>query len=224
MITVTLDRPWLRADLHRPRRILSFAPYRPGFVMARHILWREVRNADLTPDFDVSDWFARELARYGHQDAVGLLTSRDIGRFVLTEARVEGQAAACLATVGLGNAEAVGSRLPIDPQAGYGTINILVMSEPGLTETAQIEALSIATQARTAAVMDSGLCLPDGHPATGTGTDCIAIAADPGPVAYAGLHTALGEAIGRAVRTAVDQGAAEWMVENGRKAQTDSGK
>lgn len=224
MITVTLDRPWLLADLHRPRRILSFAPYRPGFVMARHVVWREVRNADLAPDFDVSDWFAHDLARCGHQDAVGLLTSRDIGRFVRAEVRVEGQGVACLATVGLGNAEAVGSRRPLGPQAGYGTINMLVMIDPSLTEAAQIEALTIAAQARTAAIMDCGLRLPGGQPATGTGTDCIAIAADPGAVAYAGLHTAVGEAIGRAVRTAVSQGAAEWMTENGRTAQTDSGK
>ncbi|WP_103335827.1 adenosylcobinamide amidohydrolase [Pseudotabrizicola formosa] len=215
MMTVTLDRPWLVADLQRPRRILSFAPHRPGFVTARHVLWREVRNADLTTGFDVSDWFVRELAQQGHAEAVGMLTSRDIGRFVQAEARVEGYEAACLATVGLGNAEAVGSRLPMPPgQGDYGTINILVVITPGLTEAAQIEALSIAAQARTAAIMDCGLRLPDRRYATGTGTDCIAIAADPGGTDFAGLHTAVGEAIGQAVRGAVAQGAAEWLVEN----------
>jgi hypothetical protein len=31
--------------------VLSFAPYRPGFVNAHHDLWRELRNADpATPD------------------------------------------------------------------------------------------------------------------------------------------------------------------------------
>jgi adenosylcobinamide amidohydrolase len=35
---------------------------------------------------------------------------------------------------------------------------------------------------------------------------------------FAGLHTALGEALGRAVRQAVAVGAEDWMLENGRVA------
>ncbi|MFN4154047.1 MAG: adenosylcobinamide amidohydrolase [Paracoccaceae bacterium] len=221
MIAVTLDRPWLLADLGAPRRVLSFAPHRPGFVTARHVVWREVRNADLTPDLDAGAWYANELAQKGHSDAVGLLTSRDVNCFILAEAEAGGQCAACLATVGLGNAETVGARRAVNGigwSTGHGTINLLVLVAAGLTETAQIEAMTIATQARTAAVIDCGLCLPDGSRATGTGTDCIAIAADPGPLAFAGLHTALGEAIGRAVHTAVSKGAADWIAENGGTA------
>ncbi|MFN3431879.1 MAG: hypothetical protein ACK46X_18255 [Candidatus Sericytochromatia bacterium] len=59
--------------------------------MAGHVVWREVRNADLTPELDVGDWFAGALARIGQTDGVGLLTSRDISCFVLTEAEVVGQ-------------------------------------------------------------------------------------------------------------------------------------
>jgi adenosylcobinamide amidohydrolase len=222
MIEVTQSRPWLLADLGASRRVLSFAPHRPGFVMARHIVWREVRDAELTLDMDVSGWFSDELARHGHSDAVGLLTSRDVGRFVLSEAQVEDQRVACLATVGLGNAESVGSRRAVNGigwSTGYGTINLVVLLDAGLSEAAQIEALTIATQARTAAVLDCGLCLPDGRRATGTGTDCIALAADPGDVAFAGLHTALGEAIGQAVRSAVGKGASDWVAENGGTAR-----
>ncbi|MFN3723416.1 MAG: adenosylcobinamide amidohydrolase [Paracoccaceae bacterium] len=222
MIAVTLNRPWLVADLGVPRRVLSFAPYRSGFVTARHVVWREVRDADLTVDLDVADWFSRDLARQGHAAAVGLLTSRDVGRFVRTQAEVEGQRVACLATVGLGNAEAVGSRRAVNGvgwSTDYGTINLLVQIAAGLTEAAQIEALTIVAQARTAAVMACGLRLPDGRQATGTGTDCIAIAADPGPITFAGLHTAVGEAVGRAVHDAVATGAADWVAENGGTAR-----
>jgi len=222
MIAVTLDRPWLLADLGAPRRVLSFAPHRPGFVTARHVVWREVRNADLTPDLDAADWFARTLAQRGHAEAVGLLTSRDIRQHVLAAAKADGERATCLATVGLGNAETVGSRRAVNGigwSTSYGTINLLVLIDAGLTEAAQIEAMTIAAQARTAAVMDCGLHLPDGRRATGTGTDCIAIAADPGPIAFAGLHTALGEAIGRAVYSAVAKGAAAWVQENGGTAR-----
>jgi adenosylcobinamide amidohydrolase len=52
--------------------------------------------------------------------------------------------------------------------------------------------------------------LPSGL-ATGTGTDCIAVAAPQGAEAFSGLHTALGEAIGQAVLRAVGKGAQVWM-------------
>ncbi|MFD2440749.1 hypothetical protein ACFSS8_23925 [Paracoccus kondratievae] len=44
---VGLTPPWLIADLGHQRRVLSFAPHRPGFCRARHILIRQVRDADL---------------------------------------------------------------------------------------------------------------------------------------------------------------------------------
>lgn len=222
MIDVTLRRPWLIVDLGEPHRVLSFAPHRPGFQMAQQIVWREVRDADLTPELDVTAWFSSELARNGHADAVGLLTSRDVGQFILTESRIEDQHVACVATVGLGNAESVGSRRAVNGvgwSTEYGTINLAVWIEACLTEAAQIEALTIATQARTAAVYDCGLFLPDGRRATGTGTDCIAIAAKPGDTAFSGLHTALGEAIGHAVRMSVAKAAAAWVAENGGTAR-----
>ena len=208
MISVELTRPWLAAHLPRPMRVLSWAPFAPGFTHARHVVWREVRNADLSPDFDVDQWFTAEMARW--PDAVGMLTSRDIGTHRLAEVSVDGIRAACLATVGLTNAEAVGRRRPYH-SADFGTINLCTVVDAGLTETAQLEALSIAVQARTAAVMEVGLQLDTGI-ATGTGTDCAALACDPGEGRYAGLHTALGEAIGAATRQAVAAAAADWII------------
>lgn len=217
MTVLTLARPWLIADLGQEMRVLSFAPWRPGFATARRILWREVRNADLTPDLDVDRWFAAEMAGQGASGDVGMLTSRDIGRHFTAQAEVEGIAVTCIATVGLGNAETAGARRATAP-APVGTINLAVVVGAGLTETAQLEALTIVAEARTAAVMDSGLRLGNGARATGTGTDCIALAARPGEMRFAGLHTALGEALGRAVRKAVAVGAEDWMLENGRVA------
>jgi adenosylcobinamide amidohydrolase len=176
--------------------------------MADRVVWREVKNADLTPEFDVEPWFAEQMAQY--PGAVGMLTSRDIGTFQLAQAVVTGVTAACLATVGLSNAESVGARLPYHP-ADYGTINLAVAVDAQLTEAAQLEALSIAVQARTAAVMETGLRLATGV-ASGTGTDCVALACDPGDTRYAGLHTEVGEVVGAVVRSAVATAAADWMV------------
>lgn len=208
MIRAELSRPWLIAHLTRPQRVLSWAPSRPGFVTAQSVRWREVKNADLPLDFDVEGWFAREMAPW--PDAVGMLTSRDIGTFRLASAAVDGITATCLATVGLSNAEAVGRRRPYH-SADFGTINLCTAVDAPLNEAAQLEALSIAIEARTAAVMEAGVSLPTGT-ATGTGTDCAALACDPGEGRYAGLHTAIGEAIGAATRQAIAEAAADWKV------------
>ena len=207
MIAVTLDRPWLIARLSQPMRILSHAPYGAGYRTTDTVLWREVRNADLTPDFAVEDWFAGQMARA--PGAVGMLTSRDVGTWRQAQAEVEGIRAGCVVTLGLSNAESVGRRLPWH-SADYGTIHIPAATDAGLTETAQLEALTIAVQARTAGVMAAGLALATGQ-ATGTGTDCLALGCVPGRGGYAGLHTAVGEAIGACVRQAVEGAAADWV-------------
>lgn len=226
MIRTVLDRPWLALHLPRPMRVLSWAPYGAGWRDSALILWREVRNTDLAEGFDAESWLAGELPDPG---AVAMLTSRDVSSFVTGRAEVEGIGVDCVATVGLSNAEAVGRRLPWHPAdgsagastdggaGGYGTINIAVVIDAALTEAAQLEALSIAVEARTAAVMGAGWQLETGI-ATGTGTDCLALACDAagsaagqgGALRYAGLHTAVGEAVGAAVRDTVGRAVTDW--------------
>lgn len=203
------DHPWLTLDLGAEMPVLSWAVNRPGLVRARRILWREVRNADLPEGLDVEAWLTRELAARDALDAVCFLTSCNIAQVCESRADVDGIRARAVATVGLSNAESVGTRLP--PAAhGWGTINIAVQLSEGLTEGARIEALSLVAEARTAALVQSGLRLPTG-PVTGTGTDCIALAAPEGATRYAGLHTATGEALGRAVLDAMTRGIALWQ-------------
>lgn len=218
MTRLTLDPPWLTLDLGAEMPVLSWAVNRPGLTRARHILWREVRNGDLPVGLDVEDWLARELAARGAQDAVCFLTSCRIAAHTQATATADGITAQAVATVGLSNAESVGARLP-PASHGWGTINIAVQLDCGLTEAARLEVLSIVTQARTAAVMETGLRLVTGI-ATGTGTDCIAVAAPEGALRYAGLHTGAGEAVGRAVHQAVRQGAAAWL---GTEAAREAG-
>lgn len=209
-MSLDLSPPWLCFDLGAPHRVLSWAPYRPGFVTAEQILWREVRNADLPEDLDAHAWLAAEVAALDGPEAVCFLTSRDIRAHHMRQVQVGGALAQVVATVGLSNAERVGTRLDRSG-TDWGTINIAVRLGGGsYADTALLEALSIATQARTAAVMDHGATLPTGI-ATGTGTDCVAVAARPGANAYAGLHTEIGEAVGRATYDAVLAGAAEWQ-------------
>jgi len=88
-----------------------------------------------------------------------------------------------------------------------GTINVIVVVNRPLARGAMVEAVQIATEARVLAVLAAGIkSVRSGAPATGTGTDCIAIAAPLRARArgaraepYCGKHTLLGELVGRAV-------------------------
>ena len=70
-------------------------------------------------------------------------------------------------------------------------------------------------EARTLAMIEAGLKSPlSGNIATGTGTDCLAVAAPVGEAAklkYAGKHTAMGHVIGKTVHKSVTAGIRCWL-------------
>jgi len=75
-----------------------------------------------------------------------------------------------------------------------------------LTAAAMIEAVITATEAKTAALQNLGIKSPVSQaPATGTGTDAIAIAGGRGPikVQYCGKHVIFGEILAKLVIEAV---------------------
>lgn len=209
LLTIERTPPWLTVSLPSPQRVLSWSVNRPGFVSADRIVWREVRNADLPVDLAVEPWLAAELQRAGYANAPCMITSRPLRHVQSARTVVDAAAVEVVATVGLSNAERIGERrAPLSFPAG--TINLAVVVSPSLSDAAFLETMSIATEARTAAVLEHGPQLETGA-ATGTGTDCVAVAARTGATRYAGLHTALGEAVGRAVYDAVSAGVQQWI-------------
>jgi len=192
--------------------VLSWSLTRPGFVRADTVAWLEVSEADLPIGVDPAALLRERLAAAGYGDAVQLMTSRDVAKHHQATRQSGDATAFCLATVGLANAGRVGADTPHLGRTG--TINLVANIDQPLNEAGLIEALSIATEARTAAVIDLGWTR-DGQVVTGTGTDCVAVAC---PVAdrretYAGLHTDVGRAIGGAVYDAVLAGGREWVNE-----------
>lgn len=154
-------------------------------------------------------------AHYGPSEAPGEVTG------FLTGVRLAGHTQAyfaqsgiwarCIATVGLNNALRIGD--PPTSAAPYaGTINVLLQTSVPLTDLAAIEALSIVAEARTVAVLEGGIRSTAGSGfASGTGTDCIAIASPREsdtmePLPYAGKHTVLGHLIGVSAYKAVAMG------------------
>ena len=213
-----LDGRWLVVRFPEPHAVLSWAIVNGGLRIATAVAWHEVRDAELRPPVDPARLLRERLAARGLDDAVGLLTSRALDRHIVEVRSVSGVTARCVATVGLGNALRVGD--PLGPVARIGTINVVCQMSQPLAEEGLIEALSIAAEARTLAVLEAGVrSRVSAAPATGTGTDCIVVAAPErarGAV-YAGKHTAIGHVVGAAVHAAVARGAAEWLEEFQRR-------
>lgn len=209
-----LAPPFLIVRFENRQRTLGWSITKPGFAWTREVVWLEVRDDDLGIHVDPLDFVRARLAPRGLADAAAFVTSREIARHHLARSRVGGAIVTCLTTVGLTNGEWVGTRRGRRDSA-IGTINTLVHVSRPLSVGAFVEAVSIATQARTAAIMKTN-DLRDGPAITGTGTDCILVAAPEGdaPETCAGLHTDLGEAIGVAVYDATYAGATEWSAES----------
>jgi adenosylcobinamide amidohydrolase len=201
--------------LGAPHAVLSWAVVNGGRRTVSEVAWHEVRDDELRPPVDAAALLRARLAAAGIPGAVGLLTSRALAARVVARRSAGGVCARCVATVGLGNALRAGD--PPGPAARIGTINVLCQLSAPLSEEALVEALSIATEARTLAVLEAGVpSRRTGLAATGTGTDCLVIAAPEGAVGripYAGKHTAVGHVVGAAVHAAVARGAAAWVAE-----------
>ena len=219
MFQITCERPWLLARFTEMQTMASWAVSRPGFVRSREVVWLEVGNEELRHTTDPVTWFAGKLMQRGLGEAVGLMTARNVSRYERALSCVEHVNADCVVTLGLNNGEHVGKRVRSDlHQCNVGTINILCAVSVPLSDAALLEALSLATQARTVALLEVGYRRPDQQEiVTGTGTDCVVISAPDGPnhESFAGMHTPVGEAIGSSVYAATLKAACEWCAERG---------
>ncbi|HEU4734834.1 MAG TPA: adenosylcobinamide amidohydrolase [Kofleriaceae bacterium] len=226
-IDVSLRPRWLIARFLVEHTTASWAIVGGGLGRARAVAWHQVRDAELPPDVDPVALLRARLAAIGSAGAIGLLTTRRLDRHVDVTVRSGSVAARCIATVGLGNALRAGD----PPGPGRpGTINLLCRLDAPLSPEAQLEALALAAEARALAVREADIpSTRTGRPASGTGTDCIVIAAPApdlgsGAAAYAGKHTAIGHAIGAAVHEATRRGALDWRREHARRSAEEGAR
>jgi len=213
--------PILMARFSAPQRTIGWSLLHPGFATIRDVVWIEVRDCDLPLDVDPAALLRSKLSEIGLPEALAFMTARDVRRHHLGRHRAEDVGAECLTTVGLGNGERIGSRR--FPRVSVGTINTLVHVSCPLADGALVEAVSIVAEARTTAILETWR--PDDGPAiTGTGTDCIVVAApcEGEPSRWAGLHTAVGESIGASVYGATLEGVEAWRVEIAQTSKSRS--
>lgn len=205
---------WLVAHFPRAQRTVSWAIVGGGWRRAQAVAWYQVSESELRPPVDAKQFLRLRLEEAALTEAVGLLTSRSLDSYADLKRRHGDSWARCIATVGLGNALRAGD--PPGPAGRIGTINVLCHVSTALTNEGLLEALALAAEARALAVREA--LVPSsltGKPASGTGTDCIAIAAPETGTAiqYVGKHTAFGHLIGAAVHDAVRLGVERWKHE-----------
>ncbi len=208
---------WLVASFSEPVRTCSWAIVRGGLNDATVVAWHQIVNDELRPPVQPRHLLERRLTEQRLGGAVGLLTSRDLRRYEDVTSQHGALHGRCIATAGLGNAGRAGDAAHVAGRIG--TINILVFIAAALSDEALLEASAIATEAKAAAVLASGVTSRvSGRPATGTGTDCVVITcprarAGQRLARYAGKHTAVGAVVGDAVERAVSRGVAAWLAE-----------
>ncbi|HEY6876515.1 MAG TPA: adenosylcobinamide amidohydrolase [Polyangiales bacterium] len=214
-LTLSSDGRFLSVMFERPQRTLGWALVGAGFGLHRGVVWHYVQRAELPFEVDPTVLLRERLAQRGYRDVVGLLTARTLAPYADACAHSGDVRARAIVTVGLGNALCAGDPVPTHP-AAVGTINVLCHVSSPLNEAALIEALALASEARTAALLELDYpSVVSGQPASGTGTDCIVIAcpADGAAQPYAGKHTNVGSALGAAVRSATSMASRVWLAE-----------
>lgn len=219
---------WLLVRFQEPHLVLSWAVVRGGKTQTKTVAWYRVIKEELKPPVNPREFLKARLAEESIPKAVGLLTSANLDLYGDDERTEEGITVRSIATVGLANALRVGD--PPRVAEAVGTINLLCQVSRPLSKEAFLEALALAAEARAAVLLESGvLSTESGLPATGTGTDCIVIAA-PRPskptasrteecraerrgasrrgerLNYVGKHTPAGHLIGASVMQAVRAG------------------
>jgi adenosylcobinamide amidohydrolase len=188
--------------------VLSWAPLGGGIRVARLLANHQVELDDREAMRAPRAYLARVISAAGHDPrrAVALMTGAEVARAGHALAARDGVSAGAWCTAGFSNALRAGDRASVNSTRA-GTVNLIVVVNRPLTGAAMVEAVQIAAEARVLAVLEAGIkSVRSGAPATGTGTDCIAIAAPLRATLrgmraerYCGKHTLLGELIGRAV-------------------------
>jgi adenosylcobinamide hydrolase len=219
------DLPMLVWRLPRPVRAIASGPFGGGIGPCHWVINATVDKAYSRRDPDAH---AAELARGLdlRGPGVGLITAVDVGS--ATTATDNG--VTVTATVGLGhptwaaapdgdlragvgmtgtiNTGTINTGTINTGTINTGTINVVAFLPVALAESALVNAVITATEAKAQALWEYGV------QATGTATDALFVGCEPGAAAlepYAGPRSVWGARLARAVHSAVGDGTAQWL-------------
>ncbi len=184
-------------------------------LQARGVINHQVAVQDIDENHlqDPSRYLGQLAKQEGVEGrCVGLMTAVDMRCLILKRAEDNGFWVEGFFTVGIENAvragEPTSQELWYDSVRQVGTINIILLTNAQLSRAAMVSAIGVATESKTATLMDEGILNASGKQvATGTGTDVVAVVSGDGPYCrYSGTHTKIGELIGRVVSDGVMEG------------------
>lgn len=197
---------------------LSWAPWKGGDTSASAVVSRQVDLNGSTSSATLDEDFLRlfNAVSLPPEETIGLMTAANVSAFTDCFLHSSGAWVHALVTVGLSNARSVLDEA--DVELGYrcdsvGTVNVVLATNALPTIAGRIQAVHIAASAKTAAFRNNGvISRKSDRPADLTGTDCLVIGAS-GDIEedHCGLHTVLGEMMGRAVHTSVTRGITEYV-------------
>lgn len=154
-----------------------------------------------------------KLLEWGYplEGCAGLMTAVPLEHAAVAESDIGSAGIVCCVTAAAGNAARAGSDRSVLTAYRPGTINIMLGIDGWLSQSAMVNAVMTATEAKAAALADLGVRdAENGQIATGTTTDAIVLAVSgsrryAAEHVYAGTATDLGGAIGRLVYSAVTE-------------------
>ncbi|MEK9627993.1 MAG: adenosylcobinamide amidohydrolase [Nitrospinota bacterium] len=194
--------------MHFPNdfQVLSWAPFNSGSIRTNCIFNHQL---DGNKSIDSLEIFHNLIKTFNlPENSVGMLTAAKIRNFCTHYLQSGPFWVQAICTVGLDNTRTVGEKADVDSQSEIGTINLILVTNSLPDLSGQLEALQVCTMAKTRALAEMKIkSSKSGTPATGTGTDCIALATS-GELKqnYCGMHTRLGELIGRATYETIKEG------------------
>lgn len=195
-VVLHLDPPW---------QVLSSAVLGGGRRHARALIHLQVPLSYRCdrPERDLRA-AARTLSLPG--PVVGLMTAVDLAETQLFSGQAQGAAVRAIITVGLRNLSRPGQTA-----RGAGTINAILLCDTRLRDAAAVELAMLLSEAKAAALVESGLLTPNGEPASGTSTDAVAIfwrRSKGRELRHGGAATQLGALAGEMMSAAIAAGVA----------------
>ena len=204
----------IHVQFDTPYQVISSAVLGGGFAQAGHILnlkvekQSAVKNTDFKPPAAVLSGYC--LKNNWSGVTVGMMTAASMESYRMVSAVRQAVDIIVLVTSGLSNVRRAGDQAEhreiLPAVSDVGTINIICLTSAGMVPAAMIEAVMTVTEAKAAALQNLDIKSPvSNQPATGTGTDSMAIAADPKAekIKYCGKHVVFGEILARLVIEAV---------------------
>jgi adenosylcobinamide amidohydrolase len=202
-----IDGGTLAVVLPEPYRVLGWAPLGGGLGRAELILNHQIELDDPGATEPPRAYLGRFVRARGGDPrrTVAMMTGANISRAGVATVRRGDLIVTAWCSAGCSNALRVGDSATV-ATPGPGTINLIAAISQPLTDAALAEAIQIVVEARVVAVQNAQVVsVRSAMPATGTGTDCVVVAApasvsrnDTRAIVYCGKHTVLGELLGRA--------------------------